>query len=134
MLNWEECEAPAKSTVNSFDWSHSSAGTDCKQNPRAISNNQPQSPEFAISTKMLRNRLQEESLSDEAIRDCEAIMKSELSVLQQQLRLLQQKNIALTEAVRRSEEEKMELETKVVDETENHMEGGHFSSESVHKD
>ena len=26
--NWEECEAPAKSTVNSFDWSHSSAGTD----------------------------------------------------------------------------------------------------------
>ena len=26
------------------------------------------------------------------------------------------------------------LETKVVDETENHMEGGHFLSESVHKD
>ena len=93
-----------------------------------------QSPEFTISTEMLRNRLQEESLSDEAIRDCEAIMKSELSVLQQQLRLLQQKNISLTEAVRRSEEEKMELETKVVDEIENHMEGGHFSSESVHED
>lgn len=95
---------------------------------------EPQSPEFTISTEMLRNRLQQESLSDEAIRDCEAIMKSELSVLQQQLRLLQQKNIALTEAVRRSEEDKMELETKVVDETENHMEGGHFSSESVHED
>lgn len=40
--NWEECEALAKSTVNSSDWSHSSAGTDCKQNPCAISNNQPQ--------------------------------------------------------------------------------------------
>ena len=25
------------------------------------------------------------------------------------------------------------LETKVVDEIENHMEGGHFSSESVHE-
>ena len=134
MPNWEECEAPAKTTVNSFDWSHSSAGIDCKQNLCAISNNQPQSPEFSISTKMLRNWLQEESLSDEAIRDCEAIMKSELSVLQQQLRLLQQKNISLTEAIRRLEEEKMELETKVVDETENHMEGGHFSSESVHED
>ena len=91
--DWEECEAPAKSTINSFDWSHSSAGTYCKQNLCAISNNQPQSPEFTISTKMLRNRLQEESLSDEAIRDCEAIMKSELSVLQQQLRLLHQKKI-----------------------------------------
>ena len=42
--NWEECEAPAKTTVNSFDWSHSSAGIDCKQNLCAISNNQPQSP------------------------------------------------------------------------------------------
>ena len=95
---------------------------------------EPQSPKFTISTEMLRNQLQEESLSDEAIRDCEAIMKSELSVLQQQLRLLQQKNISLTEAVRRSKEEKMELETKVVNETENHMGGGHFSIESVHKD
>ena len=37
-----KCEALAKSTVNSSDWSHSSAGTDCKQNPCAISNNQPQ--------------------------------------------------------------------------------------------
>ena len=26
------------------------------------------------------------------------------------------------------------LETKVVNETKNHMEGGHFSSESVHED
>lgn len=94
----------------------------------------PQSPEFTISTEMLRNRLQRESLSDEAIKDCEAIMKSELSILQQQLRLLQQKNIALIEAIRRTEEEKMELESKVVDATENHMEGGHFSSESVHDD
>ena len=57
--NWEECEALAKSTVNSFDWSHSSAGTDCKQNLCAISNNQPQSPEFTISTKFLMNHLQE---------------------------------------------------------------------------
>lgn len=61
-------------------------------------------------------------------------MKSELSILQQQLRLLQQKNIGLIEAIRRTEEEKMELESKVVDATENHMEGGHFSSESVHDD
>eukprot|EP01018_Ginkgo_biloba_P036543 Gb_20843 [translate_table: standard] len=60
----------------------------------------PQSEEIAISTDMLRNRLQKESLSEEAIRDCEAIMKTEFSILEKQLRLVQQKNISLIEKLR----------------------------------
>ncbi|MCY6524872.1 hypothetical protein, partial [Actinobacillus pleuropneumoniae] len=41
--NWEECEALAKSTINASEWSHSGAGTDCKQHPCAISDQQQQS-------------------------------------------------------------------------------------------
>uniref|UniRef100_A0A0D6QXM1 PH domain-containing protein n=1 Tax=Araucaria cunninghamii TaxID=56994 RepID=A0A0D6QXM1_ARACU len=94
----------------------------------------PKSEEVAISTETLRKRLQEEGLSEEAIKNCEDIMKSEFSELEQRLRLLQQKNSYLIEKLRLLHAEKMELETKVVDETENHMHGGHFSSESVHED
>lgn len=49
--NWEECEALAKSTINASEWSHSGAGTDCKQHPCAISDQQqqPQGQFYAMS-------------------------------------------------------------------------------------
>eukprot|EP00252_Welwitschia_mirabilis_P011313 TRINITY_DN25449_c0_g1_i3.p1 TRINITY_DN25449_c0_g1~~TRINITY_DN25449_c0_g1_i3.p1 ORF type:complete len:725 (+),score=130.78 TRINITY_DN25449_c0_g1_i3:86-2260(+) len=81
----------------------------------------PQSQEYICSTEVLRNRLQQEHVSEEAIKDCESIMLSEFSNLQEQLRLLQQHNITLLEVVRQLKAEKMELEAKVVDETEGHM-------------
>ncbi|GLJ48105.1 hypothetical protein SUGI_1015660 [Cryptomeria japonica] len=94
----------------------------------------PESQEIAISTGTLRKRLTEEGLSEEAIRDCEDIMNSEFAVLQQQLRLLQKKNIHLIEKLRQLQAEKMELEAKVVDETENSMHGAHCSGESMPED
>lgn len=76
--------------------------------------------EISVSTEQLRCRLQEEGLNEEAIRDCEEIMLSEFSELQNQLRFLEQKRFNLLDTLRQLEAEKVELETTVVDESQFH--------------
>lgn len=60
----------------------------------------PHAEDIPISTDKLRDRLQNENLPEEAITDCEDIVRSELLPLQQQLSAIQQQNVALFEAVR----------------------------------
>lgn len=76
--------------------------------------------EIAISTDKLRARLLKEDLSDEVVNDCEKIMLSEFMELQDQLKALQQNHFILIERVRQLEAEKLELETTVVDESQDH--------------
>ncbi|KAJ7945479.1 Oxysterol-binding protein [Quillaja saponaria] len=73
--------------------------------------------DVVVSTEMLRSRLSKEGIGQEVINDCESIMLSELSLLKNQLKVLQQKHVMLLETLRRLETEKIELETTVVDET-----------------
>ncbi|OVA20535.1 Oxysterol-binding protein [Macleaya cordata] len=75
------------------------------------------SEDIVVSTEKLRTRLLQEGLSETAIEDCESIMLLELSELQNQLKALQHKHMALLETLRQLETEKVELETTVVDET-----------------
>ncbi|XP_065875918.1 oxysterol-binding protein-related protein 1D [Euphorbia lathyris] len=70
-----------------------------------------------VSTEKLRLRLLQEGIGDVIIQDCESIMLSEVSELQNQLKVLQRKHIMLLDTLRQLETEKIELETTVVDET-----------------
>ncbi|XP_021292603.1 oxysterol-binding protein-related protein 1D [Herrania umbratica] len=86
--------------------------------PRVLSSNDFQpSEDVVISTEKLRSRLLQEGMGEAVIKDCESIMLSELSVMQNQLKSLQRKHIILLETLRQLETEKIELETTVVDET-----------------
>eukprot|EP00249_Psilotum_nudum_P020601 c27775_g1_i1 orf=374-1918(+) len=76
--------------------------------------------EITVSTERLRNRLVDNGLSDEAVRDCENIMLSEFSELQEQFKFMQQSSVRLIERLRQLEAEKVELENTVVDESQNH--------------
>nr|XP_010929956.1 oxysterol-binding protein-related protein 1D [Elaeis guineensis] len=73
--------------------------------------------DIRVSTEKLRGRLLQEGLGEAAVKECESIMLSELSELQNQLKSLQQKHIVLLDTLRQLETEKVELETTVVDET-----------------
>ncbi|KAJ9708729.1 hypothetical protein PVL29_000645 [Vitis rotundifolia] len=75
------------------------------------------SEDIVVSTEKLRLRLVQESVGEVVIKDCESIMLSELSELQNQLKALQRKHIILLDTLRQLETEKIELETTVVDET-----------------
>ncbi|KAI3930971.1 hypothetical protein MKW98_030210 [Papaver atlanticum] len=75
------------------------------------------SEDIVVSTEKLRSRLLQEGLSETVVGDCESIMLSEFSELQNQLKGLQRKHIALLDTLRQLETEKVELETTVVDET-----------------
>ncbi|KAF6176973.1 hypothetical protein GIB67_027773 [Kingdonia uniflora] len=75
------------------------------------------SEDIIVSTEKLRSRLQQENLSEVVIGDCESIVLSELSELQNQLKALRCRHIALLDKLRQLETEKVELETTVVDET-----------------
>ncbi|XP_076936827.1 oxysterol-binding protein-related protein 1D-like [Bidens hawaiensis] len=75
------------------------------------------SEEMVISTEKLRSRLSQEGITEEIIKDCESIMLSELTTLQNQMKALQLKHIVLLDTLRQLETEKVELETTVVDET-----------------
>ncbi|XP_044493941.1 oxysterol-binding protein-related protein 1D-like [Mangifera indica] len=75
------------------------------------------SEDIVVSTEKLRLRLLQEGVGEAAIKDCECIMLSEHSVLQNQLNSLQRKHMMLLETLRQVETEKIELEATVVDET-----------------
>ncbi|MFS7983599.1 putative oxysterol-binding protein [Helianthus anomalus] len=73
---------------------------------------------IAVSTEKLRQRLLEEGVSEAAIQDSENIMRSEFSAMQDQLVLLKQKYLLLTDTLRMLETEKVDLENTVVDESQ----------------
>ncbi|KAI4317338.1 hypothetical protein L6164_025212 [Bauhinia variegata] len=75
------------------------------------------SEDIVVSTEKLRSRLSEEGISEAVIKDCESIVLSEVSNLQDRLKVLQQKHVILLDTLKRLETEKIELETTVVDET-----------------
>ncbi|URE25252.1 oxysterol-binding protein [Musa troglodytarum] len=75
------------------------------------------SVEVTVSTDKLRGRLLQEGLSESTVKECESIMLSEISELQNQLKSLQQKHLILLDTLRQLETEKVELETTVIDET-----------------
>ncbi|XP_042467865.1 oxysterol-binding protein-related protein 1C-like isoform X2 [Zingiber officinale] len=85
-----------------------------------ISNSELMAPvdNVAVSTDKLRNRLQEEKLSDAVIQECEQIMKGEFSALQNQLAHLKQKQTLLVDTLRQLETEKVDLENTLVDESQ----------------
>lgn len=58
---------------------------------------------FVVSTERLRQRLQEEGVSDAAIQSSEQIMRSEFVALQGQLAILKQKQLLLTDTLRQLE-------------------------------
>uniref|UniRef100_A0A7C8YYP2 PH domain-containing protein n=1 Tax=Opuntia streptacantha TaxID=393608 RepID=A0A7C8YYP2_OPUST len=72
----------------------------------------------AVSTDKLRQRLQEEGVSEAAIQDSEQIMRNEFAALQNQIVLLKQKQWRLIETLRQLETEKVDLENTVVDESQ----------------
>eukprot|EP00249_Psilotum_nudum_P021059 c27954_g1_i2 orf=166-1860(+) len=75
--------------------------------------------EIVVSTERLRNCLYEEGLSSESISSCESIMLSEFSQLQGRLKSMQCACKFLLERLRQLEVEKVELETTVVDKSQN---------------
>lgn len=85
--------------------------------PRLSTGDLAPSEDMVISTEKLRSRLSQEGITEEVIKDCESIMLSELSTLQNQMKALQLKHIVLLDTLRQLETEKIELETTVVDET-----------------
>lgn len=86
--------------------------------PRVLTSNDfLSSEEVFVSTEKLRSRLKQEGLNESVIEDCESIMLLELSELQNQLKALQRKHLAMLETLRQLETEKVELETTVVDES-----------------
>ena len=56
-----------------------------------------------VSTTRLRNRLLQEGLSENAIMECETIMKMELACLVSHLRLLEKNTISLIERMKQLE-------------------------------
>ncbi|XP_059630814.1 oxysterol-binding protein-related protein 1C-like isoform X2 [Cornus florida] len=84
-----------------------------------MSNSELMAPlEVAVSTERLKQRLQEEGVSETAIQDSEQIMRSEFAALQNQLMLLKQKHWLLLDTLRQLETEKVDLENTVVDESQ----------------
>ncbi|WOL03816.1 oxysterol-binding protein-related protein 1C isoform X6 [Canna indica] len=70
-----------------------------------------------VSTGRLRRRLQEEGVREAAIYDCEQIMLSEFTSLQNQFVLLKQKQTVLLDTIRQLETEKVDLENTLIDES-----------------
>ncbi|CAI0425849.1 unnamed protein product [Linum tenue] len=86
--------------------------------PRVLTSTDFSSAEdVVVSTEKLRSRLLQEGVGEVVVKDCEAIMLSELDELQNQMRSLQRKHAILLDTLRQLETEKIELETTVVDET-----------------
>ncbi|KAK3149594.1 hypothetical protein QOZ80_3AG0219580 [Eleusine coracana subsp. coracana] len=72
----------------------------------------------AVSTERLRQRLQQEGVSEVAIADSEAIVRAEFESLHKQLVLLKQKHALLVDTLRQLETEKVDLENTLVDESQ----------------
>uniref|UniRef100_A0A0D6QY67 PH domain-containing protein n=1 Tax=Araucaria cunninghamii TaxID=56994 RepID=A0A0D6QY67_ARACU len=75
---------------------------------------------ITVSTDKLRRRLVDEGLNETAIKETEQIMLTEFTALRNKLKLLQQKQSLLLDTLRQLETEKVDLETTVVDESQNH--------------
>ncbi|XP_010495042.1 PREDICTED: oxysterol-binding protein-related protein 1D-like [Camelina sativa] len=88
--------------------------------PRVPSGDILPSDDAVVSTDKLREKLLQEGVGEAVVKDCEAIMLSEVSVLQNRLKVLSHKHIILLDTLRQLESEKIELETTVVDETKEH--------------
>lgn len=72
--------------------------------PRVLcSNDFLPSQEVVVSTEKLRSRLSQEGIDETVINDCESIMLSELSEMQNQLKALQYKHVSLLDTLRRLE-------------------------------
>ncbi|KAJ4766240.1 Oxysterol-binding protein-related protein 1D [Rhynchospora pubera] len=88
------------------------------QFPRVLTNTDlGPTMEIVVSTDKLRARLLQEGLSEVVVKECESIMSSEVSDLQNQLQSLHQKHVILLDKLRQLETEKFELETTVIDAT-----------------
>ncbi|KAG6713826.1 hypothetical protein I3842_05G172600 [Carya illinoinensis] len=86
--------------------------------PRVLTGNDFASTEdVVVSTEKLRLRMLQEGIGESVIKDCESIMLLELSELTSQFKALQHKHVMLLDSLRQLETDKIELETKVVDET-----------------
>ncbi|XP_051178786.1 oxysterol-binding protein-related protein 1C [Lolium perenne] len=72
----------------------------------------------AVSTERLRQRLQQEGVSEAAIADSEGIVRAEFEALHKQLVLLKQKQALLLDTLRHLETEKVDLENTLVDESQ----------------
>uniref|UniRef100_A0ACD5ZZM1 Uncharacterized protein n=1 Tax=Avena sativa TaxID=4498 RepID=A0ACD5ZZM1_AVESA len=72
----------------------------------------------AVSTERLRQRLQQEGVSEAAIADSEKIVRAEFEALHKQLVLLKQKQALLLDTLRHLETEKVDLENTLVDESQ----------------
>jgi oxysterol-binding protein 1 len=59
--------------------------------------------EVVVSTEKLRARLLQEGLSEAVVKECESIMLSEVSDLQNQLQSLHQKHVILVDKLRQLE-------------------------------
>ncbi|MCO5608421.1 hypothetical protein L7F22_062631 [Adiantum nelumboides] len=80
---------------------------------------EPPSFQMEVSTKLLRNRLLQEGVAESVIVDCEEILRAEFSVLLKHLNILEDNHINLLEKLKQLEGDKLELETTVVDESQN---------------
>ncbi|KAL2903503.1 Oxysterol-binding protein-related protein 1D [Bienertia sinuspersici] len=85
--------------------------------PRVLASTDFTPEDIVVSTEMLRRRMLQEGIAEPVIKDCESIMLTEVSELQNQFKALQCKHVSMLETLRRLESEKIELETTVVDET-----------------
>ncbi|KAL8162395.1 hypothetical protein V2J09_013884 [Rumex salicifolius] len=101
-----------------------------------MSNSELMAPhnDFEVSTEKLKQRLEEEGVSEAAVQDCEQIMRKEFSALQSQLMLLKQKQWQLIDTLRHLETEKVDLENTVVDESQKQSKEQHASSSSSKQD
>nr|XP_010916543.1 oxysterol-binding protein-related protein 1C isoform X4 [Elaeis guineensis] len=87
----------------------------------------------SVSTEKLRQRLQEEGVSEAAIHDSEHIMRTEFAVLQNQLVVLKQKQSLLLDTLRQLETEKVDLENTLVDESQRQSKEYGSASRSRHE-
>lgn len=87
-----------------------------------MSNSELMAPtDNVVSTEKLRQRLQEEGVSEGVIQESEQIMKAEFAAMQKQLVLLKQKQWRLIDTLRQLETEKVDLENTVVDESQKQL-------------
>lgn len=61
------------------------------------------SEDIVVSTEKLRSRMSQEGISEAVIQDCESIMLSEVSYLQDRLKFLQQKHVMLLDTLKQLE-------------------------------
>ncbi|CAN6287108.1 unnamed protein product [Urochloa humidicola] len=87
----------------------------------------------AVSTERLRQRLQQEGVSEAAIADSEMIVRAEFEALHKQLALAKQKHVLLVETLRQLETEKVDLENTLVDESQRQSKEYGSASKSRHE-